>query len=72
LLATAIFLLTMIQRVWSGPLPERWAAFRDLTFGERAIVVPAIALMFLVGLYPQSILQFTNLAVVQMIGQLNP
>jgi len=62
----------MIQRVWSGPLPEKWATFRDLTFGERAIVLPAVALMFLLGLYPQSILQFTNLAVVQMIGQLNP
>ena len=27
LLMTAVFLLTIVQRVFSGPLPERWAAY---------------------------------------------
>ena len=35
LLITAIFLLTILQRVFSGPLQERWAGWKDLTFGER-------------------------------------
>src|SRR5207248_851657 len=31
LLATAIFILTILQRVFSGPLNERWSAMQDLT-----------------------------------------
>ena len=31
LLITAAVILTVIQNVFSGPLPERWAAFPDLT-----------------------------------------
>ncbi len=31
LLVTAIFLLTMMQRVFNGPLNEKWAALPDLT-----------------------------------------
>jgi NADH-quinone oxidoreductase subunit M len=31
LLITAAVILTVIQRVFSGPLPERWKSFPDLT-----------------------------------------
>jgi NADH-quinone oxidoreductase subunit M len=68
LLATAVFLLTMLQRVWNGPLQPRWTGFPDLTVTERLIVAPALAIMFVLGIYPQIVLQFTNPAVVQMIG----
>jgi NADH-quinone oxidoreductase subunit M len=44
LLLTALFVLTILQRVFSGPLNERWSAFRDLTMGERWMVGPAIGL----------------------------
>src|SRR5450759_1422234 len=36
LLVTAIFLLTIIQRVFCGPLNARWAQMPDLTLAERA------------------------------------
>jgi NADH-quinone oxidoreductase subunit M len=45
LLVTAIFLLTLIQRVFNGPLNEKWRALTDLAWSERAMVVPAIALI---------------------------
>jgi NADH-quinone oxidoreductase subunit M len=60
LLLTAIFLLTILQRVWSGPLPSRWQGFADLTLGERLVVAPAVALMLVLGLWPQLLLQFIN------------
>ena len=41
LLVTAIFMLTVIQTVFSGPLNESWAAIPDLTIGERLALVPA-------------------------------
>jgi NADH-quinone oxidoreductase subunit M len=70
LLATAVFLLTMLQRVWNGPLDQRWIGFADLTITERLVVAPSVAIMFVLGLYPQIVLQFTNGAVLQMIGYL--
>ena len=63
---TAVFLLTLLQRVFSGPLGERWAGMPDLTLAERCVLAPVIVLMFVVGLYPQLIsgmLQGTVIAV---------
>ncbi len=67
LLVTAVFLLTILQRVFSGPLPAKWAGFADLSLRERLIVAPAIALMFLIGIYPQILLGFTNATVRQLL-----
>jgi NADH-quinone oxidoreductase subunit M len=64
LLLTAIFLLTLSQRVFHGPLNPRWSGFADLDTRERWIVAPATALMFLLGVYPQLVLGFTNATVV--------
>jgi NADH-quinone oxidoreductase subunit M len=35
LLLTAIFILTILQRVFSGPLQEKWSPMPDLTVRER-------------------------------------
>ncbi len=70
LLVTAIFLLTLIQRVFSGPLNEKWAAMPDLNWPERWIVLPATALMFLIGICPQVVIGTINATVVQMVDQL--
>ena len=71
LLVTAIFLLTIIQRVFCGPLNERWRKFPDLTTGERVLVAIPIALMFLLGLWPQVVLGVIDSTVVKMVQQLN-
>ncbi len=71
LLVTAIFLLTLIQRVFCGPLNERWAKFPDLTTGERLLVIPSIALMFILGIWPQFILGAVDATVVKLVQQLN-
>ena len=42
----------------------------DLTIGERVLVLPAIALMFVLGIYPQFILGTVNSTVMQMIQRL--
>jgi len=60
LFVTAVFLLTMIQKVFTGPLPEHWSKFPDLTAPEIAIVTPAIALMFVLGIYPQLLIALFN------------
>ncbi len=67
LLVTAIFLLTILQRVWSGPMAEKEKSFPDLTTAERVIALPAIALMFLLGLFPQLLIGVVNRTVLQMV-----
>lgn len=60
LFATAVFLLNLVQKVFTGPLPARWKEFSDLTRTETAVVIPAIALMFLLGIYPQILVALFN------------
>lgn len=70
LLVTAIFLLTIIQRVFAGPLNEKWSKLPDLTWRERVLVAIPIALMFLLGLWPRLILDVVNSTAVRMVEQL--
>jgi NADH-quinone oxidoreductase subunit M len=60
LFVTAVFLLTLIQKVFTGPLPERWEKFPDLTAPEIVIVAPAISLMFVLGICPQLLIALFN------------
>lgn len=71
LLVTAIFLLTLIQRVFCGPLNEKWARLSDLTPGELLLVLPGTVLMFVLGLYPQLVLGVVDATVVKMVQQLS-
>jgi NADH-quinone oxidoreductase subunit M len=68
LLMTAIFLLTVIQKVFSGPVNPRWEAMPDLTMTERVALFPAIALMFVLGFYPQLITGMVHGTVMQWIA----
>jgi NADH-quinone oxidoreductase subunit M len=67
LLVTAVFLLTIMERVFSGPLHERWAGMPDLSVAERCMFAPAIVLMFVVGLYPQLISGMLHAAVISLV-----
>jgi NADH-quinone oxidoreductase subunit M len=67
LLLTAIFLLTILQRVFSGPLPAKWSRWPDLTLRERLTVLPVIALIFVLGLFPQWLTGVANPAVMQLL-----
>lgn len=70
LLVTAIFLLTILQRVFNGPLNEKWSKLPDLTLAERALVAAPIALMFVLGLWPRLVLDVINPTVLRMVEQL--
>jgi NADH-quinone oxidoreductase subunit M len=68
LLITAAVILTVIQKVFAGPVPERWAAFPDLQAGERLAMAPVIGLMILIGLVPQLITDSVNPTVVNLLA----
>lgn len=70
LLITAVFILGVLQRVFSGPLNQRWSTFADLTLREQLLLSPFIALMFLLGLWPQVILGPVHETVIQIVQRI--
>jgi NADH-quinone oxidoreductase subunit M len=68
LLVTAAVILTVIQKVFAGPLPEKWASFPDLHHGERLALAPVIGLMILLGVLPQLILETVNPTVLNLLA----
>jgi NADH-quinone oxidoreductase subunit M len=59
-LATAVFLLTMLQRVFTGPVNEQYKSMPDLTRNEILILTPIIILIFWAGIYPTTWLEFSQ------------
>jgi NADH-quinone oxidoreductase subunit M len=68
LLVTATVILTVIQKVFWGPLPEHCANFPDLHHGERMALAPVIGLMLLVGFLPSLITISVNPTVVNLLA----
>jgi NADH-quinone oxidoreductase subunit M len=68
LLVTAAVILTVIQKVFTGPVPERWAAFPDLHASERLALAPVIGIMLLLGLVPQLIVDSINPTVLNLLA----
>jgi NADH-quinone oxidoreductase subunit M len=68
LLVTAAVILTVIQKVFTGPVPEHLANFPDLHHGERMALAPVIGLMLLIGLLPQLIVDSVNPTVMNLLA----
>ena len=68
LLVTAAVILTVIQKVFTGPVPEHCVGFPDLHHGERLALAPVIGLMLLIGLVPQLIVDSVNPTVVNLLA----
>jgi NADH-quinone oxidoreductase subunit M len=68
LLITAAVILTVMQKVFSGPVPERWRAFPDLHPSEWLALAPVIGIMFLLGLVPQLVLSTVNPTVTNLLA----
>ena len=68
LLVTAAVILTVIQKVFTGPVPEHCVGFPDLHHGERLAMAPVIGLMLLIGLLPQLIVSSVNPTVVNLLA----
>jgi NADH-quinone oxidoreductase subunit M len=68
LLVTAAVILTVIQKVFSGPVPERWQAFPDLHASEWLALAPVLGLMLLLGLVPQLVLGAVNPTVMNLLA----
>jgi NADH-quinone oxidoreductase subunit M len=65
--ATAVFLLVMTQKMFFGPLKEKWKGLPDMTTREIIIVAPLLIFMLLIGVFPQPLIQAADLSVDELI-----
>jgi len=68
LLVTAAVLLTVIQKVFSGPVTGYSIEFADMHHRERMALAPVIGLMLLLGLLPQLVLAIVNPTVINLLA----
>ncbi len=67
-LATAAFFLRMMEKVFLGPLNNKWAGLSDMSARELCSIVPLTVLTIAFGVWPKLALAFINTTAVQMAG----
>jgi NADH-quinone oxidoreductase subunit M len=67
LVLAALYVLWLYQRMMTGPVKEGNERLYDLVPRELAVVVPLIAALLFLGIYPKPVLDFINPAVGQTL-----
>ncbi|PDV96700.1 complex I subunit 4 family protein [Candidatus Chloroploca asiatica] len=68
LIVTALALLLMFQRIFLGSLNDRWDRLADLRPGEMGVILPLLALLLILGVYPAPIMELGNVAVTELVA----
>jgi NADH-quinone oxidoreductase subunit M len=63
----AVYLLWAYQRVFHGEPDEANASFPDMTWRERAVMLPVGALIIFLGVYPKPVLDRMEPSVRQLV-----
>lgn len=61
---TAAYLLWMMQRVFFGPLNEKYKNYQDLSGRELFTLVPLVVVVIALGVYPKPLIDLTKTSVV--------
>jgi len=72
LLLTAVFFLRFIRKAFHGPLTDATESWKDIGFNDRLLYAPVIAIILLLGVWPQFILHAFNEDILRMINLLLP
>jgi NADH-quinone oxidoreductase subunit M len=67
LILTAGYILWTLQRMFLGPLPERWADLKDLTIRETIVLTPLAAIIIFLGVYPSPVLDLMTTSVNRLV-----
>ncbi len=57
IILTAAYLLWTVQRLFLGPLPEKWKDLSDISWREAFTLVPLALMIILFGIYPLPLLE---------------
>lgn len=64
----AVYTLRMIQKVFYGESNTLTEGIKDISFGEKASLLVIVAFIFILGVMPQPIIEFTKEAVSNLIA----
>ena len=71
LVLSAVYILWLYQRMMTGPARADDKGLRDLVPRELAVVVPLVALLLVLGVYPKPALDVINPAVTHTLNTIN-
>lgn len=63
ILLGAAYMLWTLQRIFFGPLNEKWASLKDLDAREYAMFIPLTIIIIFLGVYPSGMLNIMNTSV---------
>ncbi len=66
---TAGYMLWMLQRVFFGPVNEKYADMEDLSWREIATLAPLAVIVIVLGVYPHAVLDLIEPTLVALAGQ---
>ncbi len=67
----AVYMLRMFQGVMFGTKSEATESFTDLTFNEKAVLIPLVIMVFWIGLFPNTFLSISEPAVMNLLHIIN-
>ncbi|WP_299819875.1 NADH-quinone oxidoreductase subunit M [uncultured Pontibacter sp.] len=67
----AVYMLRMFQGVMFGTKSEATENFTDLTFNEKAVLIPLVIMVFWIGLFPNTFLSISEPAVMNLLTIIN-
>jgi len=65
---TAGYMLWMLQRVWLGPVNEKYAGLPDVSAREVLTLAPLAVIVIILGVYPQAVLHLIDTSLVALNG----
>lgn len=68
---SAIYLLWSYQRTWQGPTPSKWAGLKDLNRREKLALAPLVAVMLVLGIFPNLLLNRINPSTARIVKHVN-
>jgi NADH-quinone oxidoreductase subunit M len=63
ILLGACYMLWTLQRIFFGPLNEKWSSMKDLDAREYLMFIPLSAIIIFLGIYPSGMLNIMNTSV---------
>jgi len=71
ILLGAGYMLWTLQRIFFGPLNEKWSTLKDLDKREYAMFIPLTIIIIFLGVYPSAMLDIMNSSVNSLVNFVN-
>ncbi|MEK6615332.1 MAG: NADH-quinone oxidoreductase subunit M [Bacteroidota bacterium] len=68
----AVYMLRSYQRTMLGETNSLTSSFTDLSFNEKAVFIPIILLILIMGVYPKPILDIAEPAILKIVEMIQP